>query len=212
MYLSRIEINPNKRATMAAFSSLNHFHGAVERTAPFTHDRKLWRIDRLYGKTYLLMVTPQQPDFTPIQENFGGEMNGETVDYSRLLDRIEKDSFWHFRLVANPTKSTFISREKRGATTAFVSEEDQMQWLMRVSEKKGFAVTPKSFAITEKKWYKFVKHKDEQKSRVTILSVTYEGVLQVTDTEKFKHTLISGIGREKAYGMGMMTIVRADHL
>ena len=43
-----------------------------------------------------------------------------------------------------------------------------------------------------------------------ILSVTYEGTLEVTDVERFKKALTEGIGRGKAYGMGMMTIVRAQ--
>ena len=36
---------------------------------------------------------------------------------------------------------------------------------------------------------------------------TYEGVLTVTDEELFKAALVQGIGREKAYGLGMLTIV-----
>lgn len=40
-----------------------------------------------------------------------------------------------------------------------------------------------------------------------ILSVTYEGVLTVTDEELLKVALTNGIGREKAYGLGILTIV-----
>jgi CRISPR system Cascade subunit CasE len=39
------------------------------------------------------------------------------------------------------------------------------------------------------------------------MSVTFEGTLTVTDAEKFVEALKSGIGREKAYGHGMMTIM-----
>ena len=37
--------------------------------------------------------------------------------------------------------------------------------------------------------------------------VTYEGILTVTDRSKFVETLVTGIGREKVYGHGMLTIV-----
>lgn len=48
---------------------------------------------------------------------------------------------------------------------------------------------------------------------VTLLAVTYEGVLQVTDPEAFKALLCEGVGRGKAYGLGLMTIIhrRGDH-
>ena len=39
-----------------------------------------------------------------------------------------------------------------------------------------------------------------------MLSVTYEGVLTVVDAEIFKKALVNGIGREKAYGMGLLTV------
>ena len=42
---------------------------------------------------------------------------------------------------------------------------------------------------------------------VTLLAVTYEGVLQVTDPEAFKALLCEGVGRGKAYGLGLMTII-----
>lgn len=46
-------------------------------------------------------------------------------------------------------------------------------------------------------------------NRVSFLAVTYEGILQVTDAELFRKALTDGIGREKAYGMGMLTVVHA---
>lgn len=44
---------------------------------------------------------------------------------------------------------------------------------------------------------------------VSLLSVTFEGFLTVTDADLFRCTLTEGIGRGKAYGMGMLTVVRA---
>ena len=38
--------------------------------------------------------------------------------------------------------------------------------------------------------------------------VTYEGLLTVTDAAKFREALTSGIGRGKAYGLGLLTVVR----
>ena len=42
---------------------------------------------------------------------------------------------------------------------------------------------------------------------VTLLQATFEGVLTVTDAAAFRNALTKGIGRAKAYGMGMLTVV-----
>ena len=39
-----------------------------------------------------------------------------------------------------------------------------------------------------------------------MLAVTYEGSLTVTDADLFRKALTEGIGREKAFGMGLLTI------
>ena len=45
--------------------------------------------------------------------------------------------------------------------------------------------------------------------KVRLLEVVYEGTLCVEDADVFRDTLVNGIGREKAYGMGMLTIMRS---
>ena len=50
------------------------------------------------------------------------------------------------------------------------------------------------------------KKNREEKSRVKLLAVTYEGLLTVTDADAFRKALVNGIGREKAYGMGLLTV------
>ena len=40
--------------------------------------------------------------------------------------------------------------------------------------------------------------------------VAYEGVLRVQDIEVFRNALMQGIGRKKAYGFGMMTVIPVE--
>ena len=54
-------------------------------------------------------------------------------------------------------------------------------------------------------WLQF--HKGASRQTVSIRSVTYEGALAVTDAELFKKLLTEGIGRGKAYGLGLMTVI-----
>ena len=72
---------------------------------------------------------------------------------------------------------------------------------------RGFALQDDAFTVTNVKWYRFKK--GGTGSRVTFLAVTYEGILEVQDPERFCAALCRGIGSGKAYGAGLMTLVGA---
>lgn len=60
--------------------------------------------------------------------------------------------------------------------------------------------------MIKEKWYIFKKGTTSNK--VTFLAVTYDGILTVKNAERFKEALCAGIGSGKAYGAGLMTLVR----
>ena len=64
------------------------------------------------------------------------------------------------------------------------------------------------FTVTRVQWQHFAKHGTRP---VTLLAVTYEGILQVTDAEQFRALLCQGMGRGKAYGLGLMTVMRGGN-
>lgn len=86
---------------------------------------------------------------------------------------------------------------------------EQEEWLWAQAAKHGFAVS-EGVRSDRKQTYQFKKNGTRP---VTLLAVTYEGVLQVTDPEAFKALLCEGVGRGKAYGLGLMTIIHrgGDH-
>jgi len=204
MYLSRILLDTSKRKTQIALASPNKIHGAVEEAFSIKQSRNLWRIDTLHGKTYLLLLSSAKPDLSGIAEQFGYQGDcGESKVYDTLLDRIRKGAIWQFRLVANPVHS--VKGEKsRGKVIAHISKKYQTEWLNQQAAKKGFQVLPESMCIMKSEWKIFNKRNEKQK--VHILEVTYEGKLMVQDVDVFRDTLEKGIGREKAYGMGLLTI------
>ena len=80
----------------------------------------------------------------------------------------------------------------------------QLEWLARKGEKNGFFLMDDT-RVVEKRWYSFWKGGDKGK-KVSLLSVSFEGSLIVTDEERFRRTLTEGIGRERAYGQGFLTV------
>lgn len=210
MYLTRMKLDTGKRKTMLALTSPNLFHGTVERSFTGERQRNLWRIDRLNGESYLMLLSEQKPDLTHAVSQFGCEREDipwETKEYGPLLQRIAAGSRWRFRLVANPTHSAKPQKDdrSRGTIYAHITPEHQRQWLMERSEKHGFSLSEEEFDVAYSQWYRFFKG---NKRYVSILAVTYEGTLTVTDAELFRRLLTEGIGRGRAYGMGLMTVVR----
>lgn len=76
------------------------------------------------------------------------------------------------------------------------------------AERCGFLLEDNEFQTVWSKWYNFSKKEGDKTANIRLLSVTFEGLLTIADAEKFKETLCKGIGREKAYGQGLMTIIR----
>ena len=206
MYLSRVRLDVSRRKTQIALVSPNKIHGAVEEAFVRKQERNLWRIDRLKDDMYLLIVSAEKPDLSKIAVQFGFDNDcGESKEYGRLLERIQTGSNWHFRLTANPVHS-IQGGKKRGKVVAHTSERYQLEWLEKQAAKRGFRIPPDGAYITESNWKIFSKGDSNQKVR--ILEVVFEGDLCVENADIFRNTLINGIGREKAYGMGMLTVVR----
>lgn len=206
MYLSRVELDPTRRSTMTALAAPQKFHGAVESAFSGARRRRLWRLDRLSEKLYLLVLSEEVPDLSGAAEQFGTGADPETRCYDPLLERITPGSCWQFRLTANPTKSCKdpADPQARGTVTAHCTTKYQKQWLLDRAAEHGFALTEDSFTVTRVQWHHFVKRGTRP---VSLLAVTYEGVLQVTDAEAFRTLLCQGIGRGKAYGLGLLTVM-----
>lgn len=213
MYLTRMQLDPTKRGTMRALAEPKLFHGAIERSFAGERRRNLWRIDSLNGAQYLMLVSEDKPDLTAAAAQFGcpeAAVPWETRDYTPLLNRIQPGSRWHFRLTANPTRHApgRAATGQRGKVMPHVTAEHQQRWLQEKASQHGFSLTEGEFLAVQNQWYQFRKPQDGNRP-VSLLSVTFEGLLTVTDADLFRRTLTEGIGRGKAYGMGMLTVVRA---
>ena len=215
MFLSRVELNEYRRDTMRAIESPQVMHAAV--MASFgafdsnDDDRVLWRLDRLGNALYLLVQSRRRPDFTHIVEQFGRPAAGQTWDtleYDHFLDSIAEGSVWRFRLRANPTHSVMEEGSSRGKVCHHVTAEQQMMWLKSKAERCGFTIESDYPSIGADIVQREVRRFKRGGKTVTLSTVTFEGVLQVTDAELFRKSMAEGIGRAKAYGCGLLTVIR----
>lgn len=206
MYLSRIELDTGRDKTLKAIATPAMIHAAIEGCFPKREDgkeRKLWRLDTLGGKHYLLLLSPDRPDFKGFCAQFcKDEASGETKDYAPLLSHIEAGQKWRFRLRANPTYSSASSDGKRGKLFVHTTPIHQRGWLQKKAAQFGFSLEEGFFDTVQNDPMKFRRDQKE----VTIAAVVFEGELTVTDAAQFRNALTGGIGRAKAYGCGLLTV------
>lgn len=131
---------------------------------------------------------------------------------SRLgLEKLEPGHRFRFRLRANPC----VTRE--GKRLGLLRIIEQEAWIARKGrEQHGFSLPPlNSFDPEEATMERIdVRISQEQMQRgkqrtgneIRIFSVLYDGVLTVTEPERFRQSLQSGIGHGKALGLGLLSI------
>lgn len=210
--MTRLQLDLQNRATMRALSNPDIFHGAIESSFPGERKRRLWRIDSLAGNRYLMLVSQDKPDLQTVQAQFGfPDRPWITKDYQSFLDSIQPGSCWHFRLVANPTCSGpgDPAQNKRGKVYSHCTVAQQKEWLKKRSKKHGFVVADNEFDVVHRQKISFFKS-GAGHHKVFLSAAAFEGLLQITDVDLFRQLLVQGMGREKAFGMGMMTVMKVE--
>ncbi|WP_017602144.1 type I-E CRISPR-associated protein Cas6/Cse3/CasE [Nocardiopsis lucentensis] len=229
MYLTRFRFNTARAGARKVLSSPQVTHAAV--MSAFADEvssnpggaRVLWRVDHnAKTEVYLYVVSPAEPDLTHLVEQAGWPKTGtwQTREYAPLLDRLEEGQTWAFRLAANPVHSVRVKDGQPTKRTAHVTPRHQMGWLLERQERLGFEVPRREdgAGARPEDAYELMVHNRQARrfnkveqatgepNRVPLTSVTFDGRLRITDPDTLRHALVSGIGRAKAYGCGLMTL------
>ncbi|WP_419659278.1 CasE: CRISPR system CASCADE complex protein CasE/Cas6 [Desulfosarcina variabilis str. Montpellier] len=81
-----------------------------------------------------------------------------------------------------------------------------IKWLGERAEKLGFGFDPENVRIYGYQQHRFTSKKQKDKIQFSVLD--YNGLLMVTESDRFYRTLMKGIGRAKAFGCGLMLVRR----
>lgn len=201
MFLSQVEINPRRRKGREFISNPEKLHAAVESTCRLSGEdqRLLWRLDPGKHASKLLIVSPVKPSLDVIREQAGWESQpdtAKTVSYDGFLDSIQAGQRFKFRLTANP------AYKRNGKLKAHIGPVNQMKWLSQRSENMGVSFDEFATGVASSNTHVF----RNKGNKVILPHATYEGVLSVQNADKVRNVLINGIGRGKAYGMGLVTL------
>lgn len=157
----------------------------------------------------------------------------QTRPYTPFLDRLTQGTTWAFRLTANPVHHIRRKDDEPIKRTAHITPIHQMAWLLERQERCGFRICEKpddkrllpggttykksphhgdryELLVHDQRNLSFAKPRSNNSSGrrpVTLVAVTFDGRLEVTDPDVLRRTLIQGLGKAKAYGCGLMTLV-----
>jgi CRISPR system Cascade subunit CasE len=218
MYLTHFNINPARRGAHRLLASPQAMHAAVLASfppkatngGPEGPARILWRIDRT-GKTaaQLYIASPETPDLTHLVEQTGwpATQTWQTRNYATLLDRLAQGQRWGFRLKANPVHGVRLREGRRTQPLGHVTLAQQENWLTTRAEKHGFTLSKGAAGDPEvivhgRETVRFLR----QGQTVTLTTATYDGILEIVDADALRAALVTGIGRAKGYGCGMLTL------
>lgn len=159
----------------------------------------------------------------------------QTRPYGPLLDRLAAGDRWSFRLTANPVHTIRRKDGEPRKLTAHLTPYHQMSWLLdeKRQERAGFRVLEKpgdrrllphgtthqghphpgdryELTVGDTRTLSFDRRgPDGNRGRgkpVTVVTVTFDGRLEITDPDAMRRTLTQGIGRARAYGCGLLTL------
>jgi len=186
-------------------------------------DRVLWRLDveRRAGTALLYVQSFDEPNWTRVTDAFPDYCldppDADVQDnptWKRLDEEqlpIDEGKALSFRLRANPSVKKKVPGRKNSRRMGLIHEEDQLRWLRDQGEKRGFRVLSAAVVREDRPdaLAKGKKRIDGNEVKLSVLSVRFDGVLQVQNRVKFLDALRNGIGPAKAFGFGLLSLAPA---
>lgn len=227
MYFSKISLLPRASEDPIFWSGLGSAYQSHHRVWDLFSDGPDRKRDFLYRQEYetglpsFICVSSREPD------DRLGMWNIATKEYSPVLT---EGQHLRFSLRANPVRTRWVEgkdgkeihkrhdvvmdrkmqlREEgvprnKWPDSQQIVQNEGFEWLSKRSEEHGFVLSPEVFIAGGYLQQKFLKKKG--KHLITITTMDFDGVLEVTDPEKMYQTLIEGIGPSKGFGCGLLLV------
>lgn len=224
MFLSKIHLDQRCREARRDLSDPYQLHSTLCRAFSIPEKKCpegefLWRLepesDRA-GCPRILIQSRTAPDWARVGVKGWLASADPAIDLNERLSlsKLRAGQRFRFRLRANPC----VKRD--GKRIGLLRTEEQEQWLGRKGAQHGFSIPRlSSFDRAESVQERFdVRISQEQMFRgsqhsgnvIRVFSVLYDGMLVVSETDRFKGALQNGIGHGKALGLGLLSIAQVS--
>ena len=223
MYLSQLILNPACRLVQRDLARPYEMHRTLSHAfsqgdVHMMRDADdaagiLYRVDQNDGAISLLVQSKTAPDWAWLAEQ--GDSRGyrylsRPVASKPVNIELAAGQTLAFRLRANPTKRLGRGAEKNASKRiGLYTEDEQLAWLARKGEQHGFRVLQAQVSRDGKIKNEKAIERDGKEHKLELLSVQFDGVLQVTDPDKLVAAVETGIGSAKGFGFGLLSLAPA---
>jgi CRISPR system Cascade subunit CasE len=220
MLLHRIHLDPRCRQARRDLSDPYQLHSTLCR-AFSDPDRKcpdgefLWRLEpeiSSNGCPYILVQSRSRSDWDRIGVKGWIAKADPPIDLKERLKlaSIKTGQRFRFRLRANPC----VTRD--GKRQGLLRLEEQERWIERKGNQHGFSLphlasfdlseSPKKRVDVRVAHEQMLRGKQHAGNAIRIFSVLYDGILTITEPDRFMDALQSGIGHGKVMGLGLLSV------
>lgn len=215
VYLSELTVDPLRARNLQLLGDTYEMHRWIWRAFPDAEQggagRVLYRVERERRPVRILVQSDREPDWRACEDLLEGVRGPR-----EFCPDFKKDSVLRFRLRANPIV------KKNGKRLGLKQPQEQLEWLERKGVAHGFEVVP-----LPRDWFdpfagepepraevRIVplnhlvgnKRFEQQEFRIEHLAVDFDGVLRVTDPDRFSVAIRSGVGAAKGLGFGLLSV------
>lgn len=219
MFLHRIHLNPRCREARRDLADPYQLHATLCR-AFGPPDRKcegefLWRLEPetdSSGYPRALVQSRTIPDWSGVgvKDWLAGADPAINLKERLRLDALKGGQRFRFRLRANPCVT------RNGKRLGLLRLLDQEMWIERKGQLHGFSL-PKlapfdlSYLSGERvdvrvSQEQMLQGKQHDGNAIRVFSVLYDGILAVTEPNRFRDALETGIGHGKTMGLGLLSV------
>lgn len=225
MHLHRIHLNPRCKEARRDLADPYQMHATLCRAffpseTPCPAGALLWRLepetDR-EGRPRVLIQSRESPDWSrlPVRDWLVRAEPGIDLVQKLALDTLQTGQAFRFRLRANPCKT--VDGKRQG----LIHPDAQQAWLVRKGEQHGFTLLESAtqdyfdfMQIPDARPYhnvriaheQLLKGKQHGGNTIRVYSALFEGRLAVTNADRFRAALETGIGHGKVMGLGLLSV------
>jgi CRISPR system Cascade subunit CasE len=217
MYISRLILNPRSRQVQREVAAPYQRHRTIMAAFPSElpeGERILHRLE--YGKNSsltLLVQSHSAPDWSWLHEkNYLAPEDPfspyENPAIKRFDLALHEGQDFLFRLRANPTVKKKRPGKRHSNRVPLVREERQREWLHHKADQHGLRVLEVN-VHGERHRSGWIRRDHEQRHKLDIFMVQYDGILEVIDPQQMEEAVRNGIGPAKAFGCGLLSLAPA---
>lgn len=220
MYLSRIYLNPKSKDARRDLTDPYQLHCTLCRafsgpSEKCTSGQFLWRVESDSVQTGFPLILVQSKDIpnwtnTCFKQWLAGVDPAIDLKVKLKLDLLKVGQYFRFRVRTNPSVT------RNGKRLGLFLANDQEKWLERKGTQHGFSL-PRIISSEPRdsengRIHVYISQeqmlwgKQHSGNNIRIFSALFDGTLIVTEPDRFRHTLETGLGRGKAMGLGLLSV------